>query len=133
MTSEQTPPGGAPGAPKRVLVVDDDEGIRSFLIASLRDEGYEVRAVESGRAALHVLTEWAPHAIMLDLFMPELDGWAFREAQLSLGDPIAAIPVLVMSASRSLRTRAVEFSAATIEKPFDLDALLETLARIIED
>ena len=122
--------------PRRVLVVDDDPGIRGFLIGALEDEGYEVRTATNGREALAVLErleEWAPDAILLDLYMPEVDGWTFRGAQLALPGPAARIPVIVLSASRNLGGRKTELHAdAVMEKPFELDALFERLSETIE-
>ena len=131
--------------PRRVLVVDDDPGIRGFLIGALEDEGYDTREAADGRIALRILqgqeggatpptqAPWVPDAIVLDLYMPEMDGWAFRAAQLALPAPLAQIPVLVISASRNLGPRTVDLhAAAVLEKPFELDELMERLTRAIE-
>ena len=127
----------APRRPRRILVVDDDPGIRSFLTGALEDEGYEVRSVINGREALAVLDrpeEWAPEAILLDLYMPEMDGWTFRATQLALPGPAARIPVIVLSASRNLGGRQAELHAsAVMEKPFELDTLFARLAQLLEE
>ena len=119
----------------RVLVVDDDPGIRSFLTGALEDEGYEVRVATNGREALAVveqLDEWAPDAILLDLYMPEVDGWSFRAQQLALQGPAARIPVIVLTASRNLGGRKGELHAAAVmEKPFELDALFARLEQLL--
>jgi two-component system response regulator MprA len=65
-------------APPRVLVVDDDPGIREVLLLGLEEDGYEARAVENGAVALSTLAVWRPDLIILDLMMPEMDGWTFR-------------------------------------------------------
>ncbi len=117
---------------RRILVVDDDAGIRGFLNGALQDEGFDVREATNGREALAVLSrleEWAPDLILLDLYMPEVDGWSFRAAQLALTGPAARIPVIVLSASRNLGGRSAELHAdAVMEKPFELDALFERIA-----
>ena len=122
---------------RRILVVDDDPGIRGFLTGALEDEGYDVRTVTNGREALAVLErleEWAPDAILLDLYMPEVDGWTFRAAQLALPGPAAHIPVIVLSASRNLGGRKAELDAAAVmDKPFELDALFARLTETLED
>lgn len=127
----------APRRPHRVLVVDDDPGIRSFLTGALEDEGYEVRAATNGREALAILEtpdEWAPDAILLDLYMPEVDGWTFRTRQLALAGPAARIPVIVLTASRSLGGRSTELHAAAVmEKPFELDALFARLEQTLSE
>jgi CheY-like chemotaxis protein len=114
----------------RVLVIDDDEVIRGFLCEALEDDGYDVRAAADGREALGLLRAWRPDLILLDLMMPVMDGWAFREAQR--GEPsLADIPVIVLSAVRDLSARATALGAAAlVAKPFDLDALLHTIDRV---
>ena len=89
--------------PARVLVVDDDTILRTVLCESLADEGYEVRPADNGRHALALLGDWTPDVIVLDLMMPGMDGWAFRGAQLGRR-AVAHIPVIVLSATRDLRT-----------------------------
>lgn len=67
-----------------MAVVDGDPDIRDVVADALADQGYEVRVAGDGRAALGVLAAWRPDAIVLDLMMPEMDGWAFRAAQHAL-------------------------------------------------
>ena len=109
---------------RRVLVVDDDPQVRDMLVLALDAEGFEVQAAEDGRRALELLAEWRPHLILLDLMMPELDGWAFRARQLAWEDA-SAIPVVVLSAGHNLRARVDALRAAAIlPKPFSLETLL---------
>jgi CheY-like chemotaxis protein len=114
-----------------VLVVDDDRAIRVTVQEILSDEGYAVRAVENGREALEVLraTEALPAIILLDLRMPVMDGWSFRQQQKA--DPrLAAIPVLVLSADGAMATRLAELDVAgALAKPLRLEALLSAVAR----
>ncbi len=107
-----------------VLVVDDDPAIRAFVSELLADEGYEVRAATNGRDALTVLASWRPDVILLDLMMPEMDGWAFLATQ-RLNLELVCIPVIVMSASYNLRGGAGRIIAADmVAKPFAIDQLL---------
>jgi CheY-like chemotaxis protein len=107
-----------------VLVVDDDPAIRAFVAELLADEGYEVRAATNGRDALAVLASWHPDVILLDLMMPEMDGWAFLASQ-QLSLELVRIPVIVMSASYNLRGGAGRIAAAdVVTKPFAIDQLL---------
>lgn len=61
----------------RVLVVDDDDGIRSFVSLALADDGYEVAEASNGEAALRTLQEVPTDVILLDIRMPTIDGWEF--------------------------------------------------------
>jgi two-component system response regulator MprA len=107
----------------RVLVVDDDPWIRSILTILLADEGHEVRLAEDGEAALELLHCWQPQVIVLDLMMPNVDGWAFRARQLAEAD-LARIPVIIMSAGTHRRERLQALQASAVfSKPFDIEAL----------
>jgi len=111
-------------AQRRVLVVDDDRAIRGFVAEVLTDEGYEVKTAGNGREALDVSREWQPDLIVLDLMMPEMDGWAFRARQRQV-DELAGVPVVVTSAANNLRRhqRLLE-PCILLAKPFELDDLI---------
>jgi len=114
-----------------VLVVDDDYAIREMLIEVLEDAGYQVTSAENGQQAMALLQEAPalPCVILLDLMMPVMSGWAFREAQQS--DPkLASIPVVVLSARPGLQhdvfmTTVSEF----LQKPVDMSHLLRIVER----
>ena len=115
----------------RILLVDDDDALREALAEFLEERGYEVSCAGDGREALALLAAPpAPNAILLDLAMPVMDGWAFRAAQRR--DPRwASIPTIILSASlddgRSLDLLA---PALALQKPFDLRRLVDALARL---
>jgi CheY-like chemotaxis protein len=111
-----------------VLIVDDDPAIREVLKLILEVEGYAVQAACSGREALAVLHEApTPCAIVLDLRMPDMDGWEFHERQVR--DPaIAGIPVVVLSADRDAPQVAEQIGATScLLKPVELDDVLGAL------
>ncbi|MBA2449972.1 MAG: response regulator [Chloroflexi bacterium] len=112
----------------RILVVDDDEGIGEFVGLALSDEGYEVATALHGAVALEVIGRQAPDVILLDMRMPIMDGWEFARRYRERPGPHA--PIVVMTAARDAATRASEIEAdGVLAKPFDLDALLEIVAR----
>ena len=124
--------GDAMDRPGRVLIVDDDPGIRQVLDLVLAGEGFEVRQAGDGSEGLAILDRWQPDLILLDLVMPVMDAWAFRDKQRQT-ESIADIPVIVLSASSNLRcqqTAAIE-PAAVVPKPFDLNLLLETVGQVL--
>ena len=119
-------------AGRRVLLVEDDRALRELLLLTFGDEGYEARAAESGQAALELLREWHPRLVVLDLMMSDMDGWTFRARQLA-NEALGDIPVIVLSAVSNLESRLDGMQvAATIEKPFNLDTLLDTAASLVE-
>src|SRR5688572_14376430 len=117
---------------KHVLIVEDDREIRESVAELLDAEGYQVSLAENGRTALDLIRSGAelPQLILLDLMMPDLDGFQFRDAQRK--DPaLAGIPVLLMSAGGDLPSKASQLGAAGfLKKPFsDIDAILATVAK----
>ena len=116
----------------RVLVIDDDAGLRELLQLCLEDEGYAVAVAANGREGLDRLQRWRPRVILLDLMMPVMDGWTFRAEQLARDD-LARIPVVVLSAAHQARRQAELLGAAAIiEKPFDLVSLCATVTTLAE-
>jgi CheY-like chemotaxis protein len=115
----------------RILVVDDDAGIRDMLTQVLEDEGYGVLTAADGQIALTQLRQGnsPPCLILLDLMMPVMNGVQFRSEQQQ--DPwLASIPVVVISAHLSGRQRAHTVQAADyLEKPVNLPKLLDIVAR----
>ncbi len=111
--------------PLSVLIVDDEARIRDLLFELLTDEGYAAVAVPNGQAALdYVHTHPAPCCIILDLYMPIMDGWQFHRAQLRT-PALAGIPVIVMSAvARALQPLAWFQAAGYLPKPFGVDEVL---------
>jgi CheY-like chemotaxis protein len=85
------------GGPRRVLVVEDDEAARALIRRALEAEGWEVDEAENGRVALERLVAGEPALVLLDLMMPEMDGFEFLEA-LRGGPEPSAVPVVVVTA-----------------------------------
>ena len=112
----------------RIVVVEDDEAIRAFLVAVLTDEGYTVDAAADGQAAIMRLQAGdAPDMILVDVHMPTMDGPAFLRAYLA--GPGPHVPVVFTTASEMTVDEATAAGAAgLLLKPFTLDAL-ETLIR----
>src|SRR5206468_2477028 len=81
-----------------VLVVEDDEAVRAMMRSALAEAGYRVQAAANGQGALAVLRVRRPDAIVLDLMMPVMDGWAFRDEQLAVPG-LRDIPVVVVTAA----------------------------------
>jgi len=117
---------------KKILVVEDDPGIRETLVELLQAEGYFVAAASDGLEALKVLRGESPkpHLILLDIMMPVMDGLNFRQEQLK--DPtINDVPVIVMSADQKIMEKKDKIGAVGfLKKPLDLDFFLATIKKI---
>jgi two-component system response regulator PrrA len=115
----------------RVLVVDDEAAVRDFLGDALRAAGYAVAAAPDAGAALDYL--WAawddqPAVILLGCLLPAGDGRGFAALYREL--PVRQAPVVLLPALPQVDRLATEAGAAAgLRKPFELDALLATVAR----
>jgi len=118
----------AAGKGGRILVVDDEPMVRSTLGRVLTDEGYVVDAAVDGHDALALARVARPDAILLDLMMPGMNGRQFLRAVRA--DPeFVHIPVVIMTAVHGLEVNLSTFGAdAVVEKPFDVDDLLNKVA-----
>jgi CheY-like chemotaxis protein len=119
--------------PAHILVVEDDRDIRESLVEVLEDAGYRVSSAGDGRQALEVL-EAAPERpalILLDLMMPVMNGFQFREEQLARPH-LAEVPVLVITADANAKARAGILKAAgLLQKPVKIQPLLEHIATLV--
>jgi CheY-like chemotaxis protein len=108
-----------------ILVVDDDSAILELIAQVLIDEGYSVITAGDGRTAVALARTRLPRLILLDLMMPEMNGWQVIAALKSF-NLTRAIPVILLSARRDLAETASALGAnAYLEKPFDLDDLVQ--------
>jgi CheY-like chemotaxis protein len=103
------------------------------LVEILEDEGYRVSTATNGMEALTYLRQEVdrPSLILLDLGMPVMTGWEFREEQL--GDAtLADIPVVVLSATIDLQSKAAALQVAgCLDKPVTIDALLSMVEQYV--
>ena len=122
------PPGGPDS--RTVLVVEDDAAIGHMLITLLGAEGYRLVLVADGALALEAARAERPAVITLDLSLPNLDGLEILDRLDDSAD--GAVPVVVLSAyTKRLTDRHRERAAAVLEKPFEVDTLLRSIARAI--
>jgi CheY-like chemotaxis protein len=111
-----------------ILVIDDDPDLRETLLLLLADHGCAVTAVASGREALDLLaTGHRPNLILLDLMMPEMNGWQFLD-HVRVEPALASLPVIIMTAHPETGPLAAPAREA-LRKPFDGAALLGAIAR----
>ena len=114
----------------RILVVEDEPDLLSSLAKALREEGYAVDTAENGEEGLYKAENWEYDAVLLDVMLPKLDGWAvlqkLRKAK--------KVPVLVLTARDASRDRVRGLDTGAddyVVKPFDLPELLARLRALI--
>ena len=125
------PPVTAQSEALRVLVVDDEPSIVDVVAMALRHHGYEVATVDTGAGALAEVRDWHPHAIVLDVMLPDMEGF---EVARRLSAQRVAIPILFLSARdntsdkiRGLTTGGDDY----VTKPFSLEELMARLRNIL--
>jgi len=126
-------PGGSLQQGPLVLIVDDDERVREYVRVNLEMEGYSVREAGSADEGLGVLEEVSPDLILLDVMMPEVDGWEMlRRGQQRHG--VGAIPVVMFSGKVNEQSAAEATALGAqgfVGKPFDPQQLIEQAKQLL--
>jgi excisionase family DNA binding protein len=121
------------GAGPVVLIVDDDQGVREYVRINLEAEGYVVREAASAAEGLAALGEESPDLILLDVMMPQVDGWEMLQ-QIHERTGVGAIPVVMFSGKIDERSAAEAESRGAqgfIGKPFDPSSLIESTKQML--
>ena len=119
----------------RILVVDDEEKIRDIVAHLLGKAGYEVRKAAGGEEGIAAAEEFRPHAILLDVMMPGMDGFAACRV-LRQKKGLATVPVIFLTAKKGPRNwlEAKDSGAvAYLEKPFQKDILLALVSEVLKN
>ncbi len=110
----------------RVLVVDDESSIRDLLDYGLGQAGFAVKSVPDGRMALEAVRSWAPEVIVLDVMLPEVDGFTLLPALRR----ITEVPIVMLSAKTETAEKVAGLARGAddyIGKPFELEELIARL------
>ena len=112
-----------------ILLIEDDDELREVMQLVLRSQGFDVACAVDGLEAISLLANGLrPSVILLDLMLPKLDGFAFRERAKALADA----PLIVVSALDDLAARVQGLNpTAWFRKPVDLDVLIAAVARLV--
>lgn len=107
---------------RRVLIVDDDNGLRELIKINLEHEGYSVRQAENGTQALETVREGRPDIVILDVMMPVMDGWEVCRQLRTFSQ----VPVLMLTARSQSQDIVVGLDSGAddyLTKPFNMDEL----------
>jgi DNA-binding response OmpR family regulator len=114
----------------RVLIVDDERGLRELLEYGLDQAGFSVRSATEGSAALALLEAWPPDVIVLDVMLPGSDGFTLLPEIRRL----TTAPVVMLTARTELSEKIAGFTAGAddyVGKPFDLEELVARLRTLL--
>jgi CheY-like chemotaxis protein len=117
----------------KILCVDDDPEFLRILGRMLEEKGYEVYLAESGKKALEILKNVSPDLILLDIMMPELDGWETLKEIRSTGNKAPVIMITIMYAIED-REKSFEHGAdAHVPKPIKKVQLFKTIEWVLKN
>ena len=119
---------------RKILIVDDEPGVRELLSDFLKIQGYETETAENGLEAVEKAPQYLPSLIFLDIMMPKMDGWQAL-ARLRIDEKTKDIPVIMLTARsdtseilKSEQERAVDYFI----KPINLEELSVFIKRYID-
>lgn len=117
----------------KVLIVDDDDGIRSLLSAVCKRVGYECDNAEDGSVALEKIRSESFDVVLLDLMMPKVNGYQVIDALREMEERPQVIVVTAQGAKTTTGIEDGEVVRAVIHKPFDLDDVTSLLITAAND
>ncbi len=115
----------------RVLVVDDEPNITSLVTTALRYEGFDVASASNGREALNEVTRFRPHLVVLDVMLPDLDGF---EVARRLRQEARRVPILFLTAKDATEDKIRGLTLGGddyVTKPFSLEELLARIRAVL--
>jgi two-component system, OmpR family, response regulator len=115
---------------RKVLVVDDEDNLRSMLVAALKYEGYDVAEASDGNGALGLVKTFSPNIVVLDVMMPGIDGFAVVKRLRDRGD---RTPVIFLTARDTTADKIAGLNLGAddyLPKPFSLDELVARIESV---
>lgn len=119
----------------RVLCIDDEPGVIELMTLILRPQNIQVEGANSGKEGLAAMQKNPPDAVLLDIMMPEMDGWEVYK-HMRADDTLKNIPVIIVTARNSSFEEVIARERAGVNdyitKPFVPNQVRESLARVLK-
>jgi DNA-binding response OmpR family regulator len=118
---------------RKILIVEDEESLLKLESILLTSKGYEVRGVTNGQAALDAIAEELPDLVLLDIMLPEIDGFEVCR-RIKSNDETRHLPVIMLTAKKSREDMARGEKVGAdwyITKPFKSAMVIETIQRFL--
>ena len=119
---------------KRIVIIEDDPEMISLVRLILTKEGYDVSSADNGRDGLTLIEELIPSAVVLDLMMPDMDGWEVYQT-MKANDSIKQVPVIILTAKSQSIDKVLGLHIAKVDdyitKPFSPNELLVSIRKAI--
>lgn len=119
---------------KRILVVEDEDVVRSIIVEAIRSEGFEVMEAKKGDEAIEVFLAENPDLVILDIIMPDMDGLEVCQAIRKLPEPLNKTPIIMLTAiDTRLGKRLGEEAGADVylTKPFSPKELRQKIKELL--
>ncbi|MFH2103138.1 MAG: response regulator [Chloroflexota bacterium] len=120
---------------KRILCIEDEQEMIDLIRLILNRRGYEVHGAYGGKEGLDLIRTLKPDLILLDLMMPDMDGWEVYQ-QMKADETLREIPVIVVTAKAQSIDKVLGLHIAKVDdyiaKPFSPQELLESVEKILE-
>jgi len=116
---------------KKILFVDDDPVITRLAVTRLKEHGYEVFSASDGKEGIRTAQDEKPDLIILDVFMPDMDGFSFVQ-ETKGNDQLRDIPILILTAQENLQELfKMEGIKDYVLKPFDDEVVVKKIVELI--
>jgi two-component system cell cycle response regulator CpdR len=115
----------------RILIAEDDESMRHFLVRALQRAGHDVIGVNHGAAALPVLADTRFDLLLADIVMPEMDGIELAQRAISIDPELKVIFITGFAAVALNQRRAQQTGSKVLSKPFHLRDLVDEIERTL--
>lgn len=119
----------------RILSIEDDAEMRGLIQLILERKGHHVIGVKRGEAGLELLKSLKPDVLLLDLMLPDIDGWEIYH-QMKADEDLKSVPIIIISAKSEKQDAALGHKVLKndhfIEKPFEVMDLIDTVYNVLE-
>jgi len=120
--------------PRQIVYIEDEEDMIDLVSLILSRKGFEVTGAIGGREGLRIVRQQLPDLVLLDLMMPDMDGWEVYQ-QMKADDGTRKIPVIVITAKAQSIDKVLGLHIAKVDdyisKPFSPDELVESIERVL--
>lgn len=120
---------------KRILCIEDETDMIELIRLILQRRGFEIQGAAGGQEGLRKVREWLPDLVLLDLMMPDMDGWEVYQ-QMKAEEATRDIPVIVVTAKAQNIDKVLGLHIAKVDdyvaKPFSPSELLESVDRVLK-
>jgi two-component system response regulator VicR len=121
---------------KRVVIVEDDPEMIELVKLILSKDGFKVSGAGNGHDGLNLIQEFVPQVVLLDLMMPDMDGWEVYQS-MKANDVMKNIPVIIITAKAQSIDKVLGLHIAKVDdyitKPFSPTELLNSVRKVMTD